>query len=142
MRIQNEISEVEKREMELRNEHAMISSPTLSPIAHNDHTKRGKVFSVLDDEPEYNSPTNIDKKDDFKKNKIIEPHPRPLQMPGTLTRALSTPSLFQKSPLNKININSPHKGIMERFIASRGKLVTNQHAIPQNNFKNNLIMVS
>lgn len=128
MRIQNEISEVEKREIELRNEHS-----TMSP-----RSSTGNVEDLLEDD----SPPNVCMKDLFRKNKIIEPQPKPqLLVAPALTRAVSHPQLFHK-------INSPHRGIMAKFIASRGKLGVNQanHASTQqqlnsNNFKKNLIMV-
>jgi hypothetical protein len=130
IRIQNEISEVEKREIELRKEHA--SSRT--------NSVNGDSISSSSPEPIIVSPvTVIDSKDHFKKNKIIEPRAPP---PFVLTRALSTPQLFQVSPMKKFNISSPHKGIMQKFIASHGKMIGNQqYASTQNNFKKNLMMV-
>lgn len=134
MRIQNEISEVEKREIELRNEHS-----TMSP-----RSSTGNMEDLLE-EDRSTSPQNVCMKDLFRKNKIIEPQPKPqLLAPPALTRALSQPQLFHNSP---VKINSPHRGIMAKFIASRGKLNVNQvnHASTQqpnsNNFKKNLIMV-
>lgn len=131
MRIQNEISEVEKREMELRHEHELMS-PRSSISGDCDHERSA-------------SPQNICSKDHFKKNKIIEPKPKPqLLAPPALIRAQSTPQLFLISP---VKISSPHRGIMAKFIASRGKLNVNQvnQASAQlqnsNNFKKNLIMV-
>lgn len=131
VRIQNEISEVEKREIELRKEHE-------TSIVNGD---------VLLEEPSLPEPKQspvvpIDSKDHFKKNKIIEPRPRPQFMVPTLTRAASTPQLFQVSPMKNFNVNTPHKGIMEKFIASRGKMLGNQqYSTTQNNFKKNLMMV-
>jgi hypothetical protein len=129
------MAEVEKREMELKNEHAMVLSPRSSGINASD-------LPVNERSP---SPQNICKKDHFKKNKIIAPQPKPqLLAPPALTRALSQPQLFHVSP---VKISSPHRGIMAKFIASRGKLNVNQgnHASAQqqqtNNFKQNLIMV-
>ncbi|XP_070490828.1 uncharacterized protein mdu isoform X2 [Chironomus tepperi] len=144
LRIQNEISEVEKRELELRNEHALISPST--------PTTNGTVtFEVVDEQPlpadvidvRSTSPQNICSKDHFKKNKIIEPQPKPqmhqLLTAPPLSRALSQPQLFNISP---VKISSPHKGIMQKFIASRGKLNVSQvnQPAPTNNFKKNLIM--
>lgn len=132
IRIQNEISEVEKREIELKKEHEATS---------RSNSVNGDV-SESSSSPEPTSPpiVPIDSKDHFKKNKIIEPKPKPQYLPAiTLTRAASTPQLFQVSPVKKFNINTPHKGIMEKFIASRGKMIGNQPA--QSNFKKNLMMV-
>jgi hypothetical protein len=133
IRIQNEISEVEKREIELRKEHASSRTNSIN----------GDSYSSSSPEPTAVSPTTvIDSKDHFKKNKIIEPQPKPHFMAPVLTRALSTPQLFQVSPMKKFNISSPHKGIMQKFIASRGKMIGNQqYASTQNNFKKNLMMV-
>lgn len=133
IRIQNEISEVEKREIELRKEHAS-SSRSNSVNGDNESS------SSTSPEPTQSPIIIVDSKDHFKKNKIIEPQPKPQYLPAPgLTRALSTPQLFQVSPMKKFSINSPHKGIMEKFIASRGKMIGNQPA--QSNFKKNLMMV-
>lgn len=145
LRIQNEISEVEKRELELRNEHALISPST--PITNGtvtfevEHHAHPLAADVIDVRPI--SPQNICSKDHFKKNKIIEPQPKPqlhqLLTAPPLSRALSQPQLFNISP----KISSPHKGIMQKFIASRGKLNVSQvnQPAPTNNFRKNLIMV-
>jgi hypothetical protein len=137
IRIQNEISEVEKREIELRKEHENSS---------RSNSVNGDVSVETSSSPEPSSPPPIkfDSKDQFKKNKIIEPQPKPYLLAApALTRALSTPQLFQVSPMKKhFNVNSPHKGIMQKFIASRGKMIGNQQYSPaQNNFKKNLMMV-
>jgi len=136
IRIQNEISEVEKREIELRKEHENATSRSSSV--------NGDSFEVSKSPEPRQSPTvvHFDSKDDFKKNKIIEPQPKPHLFPvPVLTRAASTPQLFQVSPVKKFNINTPHKGIMEKFIASRGKMIGNQqYTTTQNNFKTNLMM--
>lgn len=134
IRIQNEISEVEKREIELRKEHASSRSNSVN----------GDSLETSSSPEPSQSPNIVtyDSKDDFKKNKIIEPHPRPSFMAPVLTRAVSTPQLFQVSPVKKFSINTPHKGIMEKFIASRGKMIGNQqYTTTQNNFKKNLMMV-
>ncbi|CAG9809955.1 unnamed protein product [Chironomus riparius] len=143
LRIQNEISEVEKRELELRNEHALISpsSPTTNGTVTFDVDDDPLPADVIDVRP--TSPQNICSKDHFKKNKIIEPQPKPqmhqLLTAPPLSRALSQPQLFNISP---VKISSPHKGIMQKFIASRGKLNVGQvnQPAPTNNFKKNLIM--
>lgn len=135
-RIQFEISEVEKRETELRNEHAILSVQSPSSV-------RNSIMQPLSECSSDDLAVIIDKKDDFKKNKIIEPNPLPkrLSVP-LLTRAVSTPQLFQISPVNKYNFsNSPQKGIMQRFIAAGGKLSVNNQYQPQNHFLKNLMMV-
>lgn len=136
-RIQFEISEVEKRETELRNEHAILSvqSPTIvqSSIMQSSSECSSDDSAVI-----------IDKKDNFKKNKIIVPNslPNRLGVP-LLTRAVSTPQLFQVSPVNKYNFsNSPQRGIMQRFIAAGGRLSVGNQYQPQNHFLKNLMMVS
>lgn len=134
IRIQNEISEVEKRENELKKEHATSRTNSIN----------GDSFEEVNSPEPSQSPTVVtfDSKDDFKKNKIIEPKPKPLFLAPVLTRAVSTPQLFQVSPVKKFSINTPHKGIMEKFIASRGKMIGNQqYNNSQNNFKTNLMMV-
>jgi len=138
IRIQNEISEVEKREIELRKEHELVQGSRRSNSVNGD-----SLEASSSPEPRGHSPTvvHFDSKDDFKKNKIIEPQPKPYLMAPVLTRASSTPQLFQVSPVKKFNINTPHKGIMEKFIASRGKMIGNQqYTTTQNNFKKNLMM--
>ncbi|CRK88061.1 CLUMA_CG001846, isoform A [Clunio marinus] len=136
IRIQNEISEVEKRENELKKEHASVLPSSRTNSLNGDVSETSSS-----PEPSSTPPVvTIDSKDHFKKNKIIEPQPKPqyLPVPG-LTRALTSPQLFQVSPMKKFNLNNtPHRGIMEKFIASRGKLIGNQPA--QNNFKKNLMM--
>jgi hypothetical protein len=145
LRIQNEISEVEKREKELRNEHAMISPRTSvnNEIEHQSCDNNDRE----DDGTRSQSPVlaaNICSKDHFKKNKTIAPQPKPqLLAPPALTRALSTPQLFNISP---VKIGTPQRGIMQKFIASRGKLNVNANQINQqspnsNYLKRNLIMV-
>lgn len=134
IRIQNEISEVEKREIELRKEHASSRTNSVNGDSHE---------SSSSPEPIAQPTVIVDSKDHFKKNKIIEPQPKPQFMAPALTRAVSTPQLFQVSPMKKhFNINAPHKGIMEKFITSRGKMIGNQqYTTTQNNFKKNLMMV-
>lgn len=130
IRIQNEISEVEKREIELRKEHASSRSNSV-----NGDERRSP-------QPKPTAAVDVNSKDHFKKNKIIEPRPRPQFIAPGLTRAYSTPQLFQVSPMKRFNVNTPHKGIMEKFIASRGKMLGNQqYTTTQNNFKKNLMMV-
>jgi hypothetical protein len=143
-RIQKEISEVEKREMEFRNEHANITtiekcklaiqsppmSPTNSDKINDDQQSDDSGFIVSSDVAKH-----YDMKNNFSKNKIVEPKVQPRSTPLVLTRAVSTPQLFQNSPARKFNFAPAQKGIMERFISSRGKLVTSQ----QNGFQNNLV---
>lgn len=149
IRIQNEISEVEKREIELKKEHETVRSTTNGDDVngHDDHNNDEREQSP---EPVV---IKFSTKDEFKKNKTVQPTAKPnflqLPVPG-LTRALSTPQLFQVSPMQRFNATStPQRGIMERFIASRGKIIGNQQRSSiqhphhqQHNFKNNLMMVS
>jgi hypothetical protein len=132
MRIQNEISEIEKREIEFKTQHSNISSG---------HRLSFDEDAKSNDEYRSPSPQSICSKDHFKKNKIIEPQPKPqILVPPVLTRAASQPQLFLASP---VKISSPHRGIMQKFIASRGKLNVSQvnQPVQNNNFKKNLIMV-
>lgn len=141
IRIQNEISEVEKREIELKKEHESVQV-TVNVNGHSE-ALHDVVSRQISPEPV----VKFSSKDEFKKNKIVQPEAKtkflPLPVQG-LTRALSTPQLFQVSPMKRFSMNTPHKGIMERFIASRGKIIGNQQRSPiqQHNFKNNLMMVS
>lgn len=150
LRIQNEISEVEKREIELRTEHAMLSPRMSLENADDVIIINEPMKNDQDDALEQTraisppSPQVVCTKDNFKKNKIIEPHPKPqLLVAPALTRALSQPQLFNVSP---VKISSPHRGIMQKFIASRGKLNVSQvnqqmqNGTTNNNFKKNLIM--
>ena len=149
LRIQAEISEVEKREIELRDEHRNLalktaeSSPPVSPT----NSDKINEDQQSDDSGFVVSPSvakKFESKNNFKKNKVVQPEPHPLpttvlHKPLVLTRALSTPQLFQVSPVKRFNMQNPsQKGIMQRFIASRGKMVQQQ----QNHFQSNLIMVS
>lgn len=129
--------------MELRNEHAMMSPRSMS--IDEDKLSDARSPSPPPQHQQQQQPLNFCSKDQFKKNKIIEPQPRPLLLAPpalTLTRAVSTPQLFNVSP---VKISSPHRGIMQKFIASRGKLNVNvnqiNRTVQNNNFKQNLIMV-
>lgn len=51
-----------------------------------------------------------------------------------LTRARSTPQLFQISPNRRFNVNPNQRGIMQKFIASRGRL--NKLTSNNNNINN------
>ena len=123
---------MEKREIELRKEHA----PSTASSVDDDEERQSSP------EPKQSPSVVIDSKDHFKKNKIIAPKARPQFMAPALTRAYSTPQLFQVSPMKRFNVNAPHRGIMEKFIASRGKMLGNQqYSTTHNNFQKNLMMV-
>lgn len=143
---------MEKREIELKKEHEIVRTTT-----NGDDVVNGHDVDHNDEHEQSPEPAVVIKfstKDEFKKNKTVQPTAKPnfLQLPvPSLTRALSTPQLFQVSPMKRFNSTStPQRGIMERFIASRGKIIGNQQRSSiqhpqqqqQHNFKNNLMMVS
>jgi hypothetical protein len=124
---------VEKRELEFKSEHANLSldkgkfppqsppmSPTNSDKINDDQQSDDSGFVVS---PEIAK--KYDTKNNFSKNKIIEPRVQGRPTNLVITRAISTPQLFQPSPMKKFSVPG-QKGIMERFIASRGKLANSQ----------------
>lgn len=120
--------------MEFKSEHASLMngkpkeshtppmSPTNSDKINDDQQSDDSGFVVS---PEIAK--KYDSRNNFSKNKIIEPKVQLTPSNLTMTRAISTPQLFQMAP-KKFNISPSQKGIMQRFIASRGKLVPNQNA--------------
>lgn len=138
---------MEKRELEFKHEHENIShdkdkfspqsppmSPTNSDKINDDQQSDDSGFAVS---PE--TAKKYELKNNFSKNKIVEPkiQPRPTNL--VITRAISTPQLFMPSPpVKKFNFAPTQKGIMERFIASRGKMVPYQQS---NSFQGNMTLV-
>lgn len=47
---------------------------------------------------------------------------------NVLARTLSTPQIFQPAPVRRFNGPAAQKGIMQKFIASRGKINSNNTA--------------
>jgi hypothetical protein len=71
-------------------------------------------------------------------NKIIAtPKVYTLPQSKALQRAVSTPQLFQVSPMRRFNINPNQRGLMQRFIATRGKLAISK----QNSEGGNTVLI-
>lgn len=138
-RIQEEINEVARREQELRQGHqhgdsnddclssansddsglSLSPSPVHSPSVSNLKDKLEAASNQINgthghghgghDSPATTTLTNGNRQ-------FILPQS------NALTRARSTPQLFQISPNRRFNVNPNQRGIMQKFIASRGRL--------------------
>lgn len=129
-RIQEEINEVARREQELRQGHqlndsnddclssansddsglSLSPSPVHSPSVSNLKDKIEAASSQL------NGTNGHDVQPNGNRQFI-------LPQSNALTRARSTPQLFQISPTNRrFNVNPNQRGLMQKFIASRGRL--------------------
>lgn len=164
-RIQAEISEVEKRERELREKKMLLTN--LKGNTHFTTNDGNDGHSSLSSTPD-NDPT-IDSVSAFSDDSGISsssspvngqstntpPRPQPRyirsntvqnaitastipnvsMMSLTLNRTMSTPQMF--TPVRRFNINPARKGIMQRFIATRGKIAAaNAAAAAANNNDN------
>ncbi|XP_058834755.1 uncharacterized protein LOC131691967 [Topomyia yanbarensis] len=128
-RIQEEINEVARREQELRQGHRLNdSSDYCLSSANSDDSGLSlspspihspSVSNLKDKIEAANSQLNVTTAHDALANGN-----RQLLLPQmkALTRARSTPQLFQISPNRRFNPNPNQRGIMQKFIASRGKL--------------------
>lgn len=128
-RIQEEINEVARREQELRQGHrlndsnddclsstnsddsglSLSPSPVHSPSVSN---LKGKIEAASNQRNMINSHDALTNEN----RQFVLAHSK------ALTRARSTPQLFQISPHRRFNMNPNHRGIMQKFIASRGRL--------------------
>uniref|UniRef100_A0A182Y9M1 A-kinase anchor protein 2 C-terminal domain-containing protein n=1 Tax=Anopheles stephensi TaxID=30069 RepID=A0A182Y9M1_ANOST len=133
-RIQEEINEVTRREQELREGHRTGSGDRNGLDLNDDNLSTGNSDdSGLSLSPTpVHSPSVSNLKDKLEQNGK-EVHQRReeeqqrrafiLPSPKTLTRARSTPQLFHTStPPRRFNPNPNQRGIMQKFIASRGRL--------------------
>jgi hypothetical protein len=146
VRIQQEISEVTKREMELRNEHNRNGGGLNDSVDNDDcvsstHSE-DSGFSTSPS-PVHNSPAKVMLEDDAANEieeikissqtggaKVTPTKVYTLPQSKALQRAVSTPQLFQVSPMRRFNVNPNQRGLMQRFIATRGKLaITKQSSV-------------
>lgn len=145
-RIQEEINEVARREQELRQGHhvtdshdyclssansddsglSLSPSPIHSPSVSNLKDKIEAVSSQLATSNGHDNTLSNGN------------HQLVSSQSKALTRARSTPQLFQISPTRRFNPNPNQRGIMQKFIASRGRL-SKLHSVPANNVSNNII---
>lgn len=132
-RIQEEINEVARREQELRQGHrlndsnddclssansddsglSLSPSPVHSPSVSNLKDKLEAASNQLNGTNGHDSTTAA-----------LANGNRQFILPqsNALTRARSTPQLFQISPNRRFNVNPNQRGLMQKFIASRGRL--------------------
>lgn len=142
-RIQEEINEVARRERELRIKSNLINGTT---VGNEDQTGNLDNISGMSDDSGISSssspingmssniketatPPNISngisaaKPVNYNRSHTVAPmtvtSTTPLLPVMKLTRTMSTPQIFM--PTKRFNVNSGQKGMMQRFIASRGK---------------------
>ncbi|XP_055691877.1 uncharacterized protein LOC129794963 [Lutzomyia longipalpis] len=126
-RIQEEINEVVRRERELRTTTNRGQSPKTISVALTDDSG----ISTTSSSPVNGAPAEEEDKSPTPKS--AQPYnrtptaftfvPRNQTVPGPrvpemLTRTMSTPQIFQPTP-------NQRRGLMQRFIASRGRMVAN-----------------
>lgn len=145
-RIQEEINEVARREQELRQGHRLNdSNDDCISSANSDDSGLSLSPSPI------HSPSVANLKDKLEaaSNQIngtnghdgaaaLTNGSRQFILPqsNALTRARSTPQLFQISPHRRFNVNPNQRGLMQKFIASRGrlsKLASSNNSNSQNN---------
>lgn len=119
-RIQEEINEVARRERELREK---ISLSNGDATAHNTQMDGSSAQSDDSGVSSASSPingvsTNGLKDTKYIRSNTINPTSTKLYATSNLTRTMSTPQIFMPT---RFNISSGQKGLMQRFIASRGK---------------------
>uniref|UniRef100_A0A182RXS9 A-kinase anchor protein 2 C-terminal domain-containing protein n=1 Tax=Anopheles funestus TaxID=62324 RepID=A0A182RXS9_ANOFN len=133
-RIQEEINEVTRREQELREGHRTGSEDRNGLDLNDDNLSTGNSddsglslsptpvhspsVSNLKDKLEQNGKESDQRREEEQQRRAFI-----LPSPKTLTRARSTPQLFHTStPPRRFNPNPNQRGIMQKFIASRGRL--------------------
>ena len=141
-RIQEEIHEVAKREQELRTEYMrkMADAKENTGLDSKENISVEDVVSSgnSDDSGFSSSTTQANRSTvagngcelitkNFKSPKYVRPNGfnaplASLDPPKILTRTMSTPQMFPSTPIRKFNVNLAQKGIMQKFIASRGKI--------------------
>lgn len=151
-RIQEEINEVERRERELRDNKVLLttgasSNAADSPTAYsmNEKDSNDSVSALSDDSGISSSSSPINGQSS--NPRIIPKYNRSQTMqngvhtpapPQRLTRTISTPQIFVPGPAApRFNTNPAQKGIMQRFIASRGRINNNNNN--SNNSHNNIL---
>lgn len=135
-RIQEEINEVARREQELRGHRLNDSDDCLSSANSDDSglslspsPVHSPSVSNLKDKIEAQAASNLQQINGTNGTTtggalMTNGTTRQFMMPqsNSLTRARSTPQLFQISPNRRFNVNPNQRGIMQKFIASRGRL--------------------
>lgn len=137
-RIQKEINEVARREQELRQGHRLNDSDDCLSSANSDDSGlslspspvHSPSVSNLKDKIEAQAASNLQQINGTNGTTttggalMTNGTTRQFMMPqsNSLTRARSTPQLFQISPNRRFNVNPNQRGIMQKFIASRGRL--------------------
>lgn len=130
-RIQEEINEVARRERELREkmqlqQQQQQSLDDGSPVSNDEASCAAADETHSDDSgisasssPVNGTSSNTNERKYIRPNSysVIKPNPPPQKL---LTRASSTPQI--NLPGRRFNISPAQKGIMQRFIASRGKI--------------------
>lgn len=136
-RIQEEINEVARREQELRQGHRLNDSDDCLSSANSDDSGlslspspvHSPSVSNLKDKIEAQAASNLQQINGTNGTTaggtlMTNGTTRQFMIPqsNSLTRARSTPQLFQISPNRRFNVNPNQRGIMQKFIASRGRL--------------------
>ncbi|XP_059607825.1 uncharacterized protein LOC132255715 [Phlebotomus argentipes] len=129
-RIQEEINEVVRRERELRaaatriqplkaqtialTDDSGVSTTSSSPVNGVSAEEEDKIAAPRSAQPYNRTPTAF----------TFVPRKQNLSgRPEMLTRTMSTPQIFQPAP-------NPRRGLMQRFIASRGRMNGSQQQFP------------
>lgn len=125
-RIQEEINEVARRERELREKMDLANGD--APTHHNTQIDGSSAQSDDSGVSSASSPINgvstnvVAKESKYIRSNTINPTSTKLYATSNLTRTLSTPQIFMPT---RFNMSSGQKGLMQRFIASRGKFAGN-----------------
>lgn len=127
-RIQEEINEVAQRERELRTQLIKRSSS-------KDNANEDAMSTTHSDDSGFStspSPVNGHSAEPENKNTLSFMPTRTIgfnvpRQTNVLMRTVSTPQIFQPAPVRRFNGPAAQKGIMQKFIASRGKLATNNN---------------
>lgn len=125
-RIQEEINEVAQRERELRTQIIKRSSP-------KDAANEDALSTTHSDDSGFStspSPVNGVSAEETKPNNLTFVPTRTIgfnvpRQANILTRTVSTPQIYAPAPVRRFNGPAAQKGIMQKFIASRGKLNAN-----------------
>lgn len=109
-----------RRERELREKIALANGDTSSNNTQNDGSSAQSDDSGVSSasSPINGVSTNGIKDSKYIRSNTINPTSTKLYATSNLTRAMSTPQIFMPT---RFNISSGQKGLMQRFIESRGK---------------------
>lgn len=143
-RIQKEINEVAKREKELQSMHMTLNtSDDGMSSSHSDDSGLSISSSPVNGAPA-NEPIKIRKTGNFGPARLNStPANGNHQGFNPLMRTMSTPHIFPSSvPVRRFTTNPVQKGIMQKFIAARGRLAGSGSNGNQTNTSVNLIFIS